>query len=361
MSHWTVEPGKKQAHFHPTENRLITPSYHHFMISMFPKPRVVISKCIEFQPVRYNGLIVSSDFVKSLVPYIEAIPVCPEVGIGLGIPRETLKLVKQGEDIRIMQPATGLDHTDKMVDFANKFFDGIGEVDGFIMRSSSPSSGITRVKIYPKITKTALIGFGPGIFGGMVKERYGHLAVEEDLRLKNGSIREHFLRKLFILSDFRETKQNKNMKNLVDFHTRNKIQLKAYNEKRTKELGKIVANSQSLDLNETYSIYEKTLYLALKRAPRCNAFVNALSNSLGYFSKDLSSKEKQFFLHQLERYRDGMIPLIVPIDIMRAWIIRTEQEYLEKQTFFNPYPEELMDIETIVAACGPRDYWKNLE
>ncbi len=327
---------------------------------MFSKPRVVISKCIEFAPVRYNGQIISSDFVKNLIPYIEPIPVCPEVGIGLGVPRETLKLIKKGEDIRIIQPATGIDHTDTMVDFANEFFTSIGEVDGFIMRSSSPSSGITRVKIYPKITKTAMIEFGSGIFGGMIKERYGHLAVEEDLRLKHGAIREHFLRKLFILSDFRGTKQNQTMKNLVDFHTRNKIQLKAYNEKRMRELGRIVANSDSFDINEIYSVYEQTLYLALKRAANCTSFVNVLTNSLGYLSKELSSDEKKFFLHQLERYRDGMIPLIAPMDIMRAWIIRTGQEYLEKQTFFNPYPEELMDVETIVAACGPRDYWKNI-
>jgi uncharacterized protein YbgA (DUF1722 family)/uncharacterized protein YbbK (DUF523 family) len=327
---------------------------------MFSEPRVVISKCIEFEPVRYNGLIISSEFVRELKKHVTSIPVCPEVGIGLGVPRDTLRLVKQGDDIRLMQPKTGLDLTDKMREFADNFFSKMGEVDGFVMRSSSPTSGFTRVKIYPKITKSALIGFGPGIFGGMVKERYGHLAVEEDLRLKHGAIREHFLRKLYILSDFRATRHNKSMKALIDFHTRNKIQLKAYNEKRMRELGRIVANHDQLGLDKILKNYEETLYLALKRAARCSSYYNVLMNSLGYFSKELSNEEKQFFLHQLQLYRDGIIPLIVPVDIMRSWVIRTNQEYLDKQTFFKPYPEELMDIESIVSACGDRDYWKNI-
>jgi uncharacterized protein YbgA (DUF1722 family)/uncharacterized protein YbbK (DUF523 family) len=326
---------------------------------MFPIPRVVISKCIEFEPVRYNGLIVSSDFVKDMINYIEPIPVCPEVEVGLGVPRDTLKLVKIGSDVRLIQPKTGLDLTDRVFKFAESFFSNIGEVDGFIMRSNSPSSGITRVKIYSKIEKSPMVRYGSGIFGGMVKERYGHLAVEEDLRLKEGNIREHYLRKLFILADFRTSKQEKSMKGLVDFHTRNKIQLKAYNEKRMRILGRIVANEKRLEVEELYSQYQETLFLALKRAARCSSYVNALMNSLGYFSREINSQEKQFFLHQLERFRDGSIPLVVPVDIMRSWIVRTGNEYLGNQTFFNPYPEELMDIESVVWACGNRDYWKN--
>ena len=122
-----------------------------------------------------------------------------------------------------------------------------------------------------------------------------------------------------------------------------------------------MANHEHLETDEVYRLYEPTLHKALKRAARCISYVNVLMNSLGYFSRDLTSGEKQFFLDQLERYRNGKIPLVVPVDIMRSWIIRTEERYLGEQTFFNPYPEELMDIEAIVAACGDRDYWKNLE
>ena len=176
------------------------------LFSMYPKPRVVISRCIEFEPVRYNGLSISSDFVSELKPHIEAVTVCPEVDIGLSVPRDTLRLVKVEDDIRLMQPSTGNDYTDQMKDFAESFFAKLGQVDGFILRSSSPSSGLTRVKVYASIEKSPMLHYSPGIFGGEVKKRFGHLAVEEDLRLKHGAIREHFLRKLFVLSDFRDNR-----------------------------------------------------------------------------------------------------------------------------------------------------------
>ena len=123
---------------------------------MFSKPRVVISKCIEFEPVRYNGQIISSDLVRELIKHVEPIPVCPEVGIGLSVPRESLRLVKMGADIRLIQPKTRNDYTDEMKSFAEQFFSELGMVDGFIMRSSSPSSGITRVKIYSGIEKSPM-------------------------------------------------------------------------------------------------------------------------------------------------------------------------------------------------------------
>ena len=327
----------------------------------WPKPRVVISRCIEFEHVRYNGQIIRSDFVKGLLPHIDAVPVCPEVEMGLGVPRDTLRLVKQDEEIRLLQPATKMDFTEKMHYFTDSFFSGLGDVDGFILRSGSPSSGLTRVKIYASIERSPAIGRGSGVFAGKVKERYGHLAVEEDLRLKHSRIREHFLRKLYTLAGFRETKKLNKMGALVDFHTRNKVQHTAYNEAEMRKLGNIVANHEKRDFEAVIKDYEIHLYLALQRAPNCRTYTNVLKNSLGYFSDDLNAEEKQFFLHRLQNYRDGKTPLIVPVDIMKSWIIRTNKEYLADQTFFSPYPEELLDIDSIIEACGDRDYWKTLK
>ena len=320
----------------------------------------MISRCIEFDHVRYNGQIISSDFVKGLLPHIDAVPVCPEVEIGLGVPRDSLRLVKQDEGVRLLQPATKMDYTEKMHEFTDQFFSGLGEVDGFILRSGSPSSGLTRVKIYASIEKSPTVGRGSGLFAGKVKERYGHLAVEEDLRLKHSRIREHFLRKLYTLASFRDAKKASMMGSLVDFHTRNKVQLKAYNETEMRKLGNIVANHEKRSIEAVLADYETHLYLALQRAPNCRTYTNVLKNSLGYFSHDLSSEEKKFFLERLQNYRDGKTPLIVPVDIMKSWIIRTNKEYLADQTFFNPYPEELLDIDSIIEACGDRDYWKTM-
>lgn len=126
------------------------------------RPRVVISRCIEFEHVRYNGQIISSDFVKGLLPHIDAVPICPEVEIGLRIPRDSLRLVIQGEEVRLLQPATKIDYTEKMNEFTDQFFRSLGEVDGFILRSGSPSSGLTRVKIYASIEKSPAVSHGSG-------------------------------------------------------------------------------------------------------------------------------------------------------------------------------------------------------
>ena len=324
------------------------------------RPRVVISRCIEFENVRWNAQIIRSEFVEALIPHVEEFTVCPEVGIGLGVPRETLRLVDKGDGVRLMQPATGEDLTDRMTTFLDDFIAGLPEVDGFILKSRSPTSGLRRVKIYPSLGKVAHIRRGPGLFGGIVRERFGHLALEDEGRLRNGRIREHFLRKLYTLARFREARERGGFGDLLEFHIENKLLLKAYRERDMRGMGRIVANEGRLPPGVLFGEYEPLLHSALRRPPRCGTYINALMNSLGYFSKNLTGAERQFFLNSLQRYKEGKVPLVVPVDIMRSWIVRFGEEYLARQAFFNPYPEELMDVEAIVEACGGRDYWEDV-
>ena len=325
------------------------------------KPRVVVSRCIEFEPVRYNGQMMRSEFVKMLLPFIEPITVCPEVDIGLGVPRQTLRLVKAKGEKRLYQPETGLDLTDRMLDFADEFLGSLPPVDGFIMKTGSPSSCVRGVKVYGSVKPSPVVERSSGIFGGLVRERFGHLAVEDDRRLDNPRIREHFLRKLFMLARFRHAKSSGSMRDVLEFHTVNKLLLKTYNQKEMRVLGRIVANQDGLPVEEIYEQYEEHLYKTMRRAPRCNGYVNTLMNSLGYFSQELSGAEKRFFLDRLDDYREGRAPLVVPVDILLSWVVRFSEPYLGRQTFFNPYPEELVDVESIVEACGGRDYWKDEE
>ncbi len=113
----------------------------------FSKSIVVISKCIEFEPVRWNAQIVSDDFVRKMKKNVIFLPVCPEVEIGLGVPRETLRIVKQNNELKLVQPATGLDLTKKIKKFSVQFLSSIAEVDGFILKSGSSSSGFKGAKI----------------------------------------------------------------------------------------------------------------------------------------------------------------------------------------------------------------------
>jgi len=324
---------------------------------VFPRPRIVVSKCVEHESVRWNGQIIRNEFVNNLKNFVDFIPVCPEVGVGLGVPRATLRLVQVNDDIRLMQPDTGTDFTDKMKNFGEKFLSSLPKVDGFIMMGRSPSSGLKGVKLYPSMGKVASIGKTSGIFGGMVLKRFSHLPLEEEGRLKNSRIREHFLRRVYTISSFREVQKSKKIRDLIDFHTENKLLLKTYNQHRMRILGLLVANKNQEPIEDVIGEYEKNLYMALKKAPRCNSYIYTLENSMGYFKNELSGAEKQFFLRFLKQYLDGKVPLIVPVDILRSWIVRFEEEYLARQTFFEPYPEGLMDIDSITEACGTRDYW----
>ncbi|NIQ05425.1 MAG: DUF523 domain-containing protein, partial [Candidatus Korarchaeota archaeon] len=147
----------------------------------FDTPKVVLSKCIEFEKCRYDGRMVSSDFVKKLIPHVDFIPVCPEVEIGLGTPRNTLRIVSVDTELRLVQPATGLDVTEKMRSFADDFLNSLPEVDGFILKNRSPTSAFKDARVYSSAKRgSAVISKGPGLFGNAVLQRFPYLAIEDE-------------------------------------------------------------------------------------------------------------------------------------------------------------------------------------
>jgi uncharacterized protein YbgA (DUF1722 family)/uncharacterized protein YbbK (DUF523 family) len=308
----------------------------------FAKPIVVVSRCLGFDAVRYDGSIIRDEFVRALEPHVTFVPVCPEVEIGLGIPREPVRIVEFDGVRRLVQPATDLDFTEKMENFTASFLDGLDAVDGFILKSRSPTSGLKDVKIYPRTAKTAPSGKGAGFFGAAVLARFGHLAVDDEGRLKNLRLREHFLTKLYALASLRDAKRSGKAKDLVQFHAENKFLLMAYNQTRMQALGRIVAGAGRGHFAEAVAAYEEIFYAALARPPRYTANINVLMHGLGHFSKQLSHAEKAFFLDELESYRAGHVPLSVPLNVLRGYVVRFGDESLARQTFFSPYPEELM-------------------
>lgn len=329
------------------------------MLREFAKPRVVISRCIEFENVRWDGQIISNDFVNSLIPYVEFIPVCPEVEIGLGVPRHPIRIVQLNGELRLIQPKTNLDLTEKMRSFAYSFLDSLEDIDGFILKSRSPTSAIRDAKIYPTTEKKVAPTLkGPGFFAAAVLERLSNLAIEDEGRLRNPRIKEHFLTKLFTLAAFREVKTSESLRTLVKFHSENKLLFKTYNQKESRILGKIVANQKKKKFPEIIRDYEEHLNETLKRPPRCGSNINVMMNAMGYFSDKLSKEEKKFFLDSLEKYRTGKLPLSVITSLLKLWIIKFKEEYLIKQTIFEPYPKELIDIETMTAYCDGKEYWK---
>ncbi|MGC8838467.1 MAG: 2-thiouracil desulfurase family protein [Anaerolineae bacterium] len=314
------------------------------MTAEFPRPRVVVSKCLGFAACRYNGQTIPDEFVASLRPHVDFVQVCPEVEIGLGVPREPLRVVLAGGRPRLLQPATGRDVTDEMRAFAETFLGALEAVDGFLLKGRSPSCGIQDVKVYPPGEKVAPVGKGVGFFGGAVKERFAGWPVEEEGRLKNFRLREHFLIRLFTLARFRQVRDGGRMGDLVRFHADHKFLLMAYSQAQLRLLGRIVANPEGRPPSEVLAAYEEHLRSALANPARSTSIVNVLLHALGHLREGLSPQEKAYFLDALAQYRAGRLPMSVPVGILRAWVIRFEEPYLSRQHFFAPYPTDLVTI-----------------
>ncbi|HDX9589955.1 TPA: DUF523 and DUF1722 domain-containing protein [Bacillus pseudomycoides] len=310
----------------------------------FVKPTVVVSKCLEFEACRYNGDKLSDATVRNLQPYVEFIPVCPEVEIGLGIPRETIRIVEHDGTQKLVQPSTGADLTEKMQQFSDLFLSSLPDVDGFILKNRSPSCGTRDVKIYAGLGKAPTKGKGAGLFGSAVLARFSHLAIEEEGRLSNFIIREHFLTQLFTLAHFKTLKKNKNMKVLVEFQSNHKYLFMAYNQTKQKELGRIIANKEKHSIDEVFAKYEEILYVLLNRTPRYTSNINVCQHILGYFKNKLKKEEKDHFLSLLSKYAEKKIPLSSLLTVLKSWAIRFEETYLLRQTYFEPYPEMLVEI-----------------
>jgi len=314
-------------------------------MSEFPKPKIVISKCLGFEACRYNGEMIRDTFVPRLAGFVEFIPVCPEVEIGLGTPRPTLRLVSSPHGMRMIQPSTGADFTDAMHTFSDKFLDSLKDIDGFVLTHKSPSCGPGDAKYYAGPEKGPALGKTDGLFADAVLKRFPHLAVEEDGRLLNLKLREHFLTRIFSFARLRALRHSLSMRAIVKFHAAHKYVLLSYNEKKMRQLGKIVANAAKETPRRVLELYSAVFYEALEQPAKTAAQINVLTHALGYFSRELTSREKRHFLDTLESYRHGRVPLGTVSNILWSWALRFERTYLLEQVYFRPFPEGLMALE----------------
>ncbi|EQB86627.1 uncharacterized protein YbgA (DUF1722 family)/uncharacterized protein YbbK (DUF523 family) [Clostridium punense] len=308
------------------------------------KPTIVVSKCLGFEPCRYNGGMQNDEFVKKLHNYVDFIAVCPEVEIGLTTPRDPIRIVQKKGSICLVQPKTGIDVSKSMYEFSNEFLTSLSDVDGFILKSRSPSCGVKDVKIYPSEEKGGGSSKGKGFFAAVAQEKFPHLAIEDEGRLKDFKIREHFLTKIFILSEFRDINKRKSLKELVDFHSRNKLLFMAYSQKYLKILGNVLGNNDKKSKEEVFKLYEEGLQGLLARSPRYTSNINVLMKAMGFFSDKLSHNEKGFILDTIEKYRTGNVPFSVPLYVIKSNVVRFNEERLLDQSFFNPYPQELVEM-----------------
>jgi uncharacterized protein YbgA (DUF1722 family)/uncharacterized protein YbbK (DUF523 family) len=307
----------------------------------FNQPKIVVSKCLGFANCRYNGQTIPDKFLNKLKDFVEIKVICPEVEIGLGVPRKPIRIVKDN----LVQQDTNLNLTNKMNKFSEEFLDSLKEVDGFILKNRSPSCGLTDVKNYLENTKKSrCVKKTAGFFGRKVLKKFPKAAIEDEGRLKNFKIRENFLIKIFTLNKFKEIKKKKKIKDLVEFQEHNKYLFMAYNQKLQKNLGKIVANLKKQDIVKIYENYEKELLKLLANPYKNKLTINALNHIYGYFNNELNKKEKDYFSENLEEFRNKKIPFSTVNHLLYSWALRFNKNYLLNQTIFMPYPEELIEI-----------------
>ena len=308
------------------------------------KPIIVVSKCLGFEPCRYNGGMEPNSFIEVLGDYVEFIKVCPEQGCGLPTPRGSLKIVENDDGYNVVQNKTNIVLTKELKGFTSKFLSELGEVDGFILKSKSPSCGIKDAKIYPKIEKCSSIKRGNGLFADEVIKKYPNLLVENEGRLTNYKIRERFLTNIYILSGFRSVKKSNSFEELREFHLKNSMLFISYSQKYSKLLDELIYNYDNGDFSTLINEYENTLNILLSRTPRYTSNINVCLRAVEQFREELSDEEIKFIWSTIDKYRNGIVPFSVLQYLIKGYIIRFDIENLKNQSFFHPYPDELIQV-----------------
>jgi uncharacterized protein YbgA (DUF1722 family)/uncharacterized protein YbbK (DUF523 family) len=310
---------------------------------METKIKLGISSCLLGNVVRYDGGHKRDRFLTdTLGRYVDFVPVCPEVEIGLGIPREAMRLVGELAHPRLLTIRSRIDHTERMTEWAKEKVKELEKEDlcGFIFKSDSPSSGLERVKVYDP--NGVPVKKGVGLFARVFIEHFPLMPVEDEGRLHDPLLRENFIESIFVWKRWREmNEQNRSKGGLVDFHSRHKLLIMAHSPKQYQDLGQWVAQGKGVSLDDLINQYQEMLSSALRQKPTNKKNANVLQHILGYFKKDLSPDEKQEALEVIENYALGLVPLIVPVTLMNHYVRKYHQPYLRDQYYLNPHPLEL--------------------
>jgi len=304
---------------------------------------VGISACLLGQEVRYNGGHQLDPFLRdTLGRYVTYVPVCPEVECGFGIPREAFRLVGDPASPRMVTSRSNRDVTEQMREWTAK---RVVELEkeglcGFIFKSNSPSSGMERVKVYNENGMPEKKGVG--LFARAFMDHFPLVPVEEEGRLHDPELRENFIERIFASQAWRNVTAGRQKRgDVVEFHSRHKFLIFSHSEKHYRMMGKLVAGQKDLPIGELFARYQALLMEALKLKTTTRKNANVLQHMTGYFKESLSSDEKQEILEIIAKYRDGILPLIVPVTLMNHYVRKYDEPYLKKQTYLSPHPIEL--------------------
>ena len=311
-----------------------------------PKPRLGISACLLGEKVRYDGGDKTDHFlIKTFGGHIDWVPVCPEVEIGMGIPREAVRLVGDPVKPRMIAERSGKDWTPQFNAFAAKRAQALIELDlaGYIFKKNSPSCGVERVRVYN--TKGVPTRYGRGPFAAAVMRTLPLIPVEEEGRLNNPALRENFVERVFAYHRWqRLAHRRRSISSLVDFHTRHKFLLLAHSERHYRKLGRIVVEVKHLAVAAAYREYGNLFMQGLAIEATVKKHCNVLRHMTGYFSKELSPAEREELIGHIIDFRRNLVPLVVPLTLIRHYVNKYDVGYLQRKVYLQPSPKELLHL-----------------
>jgi uncharacterized protein YbgA (DUF1722 family)/uncharacterized protein YbbK (DUF523 family) len=306
--------------------------------------KVGVSACLLGEPVRYDGGHKHDHYITAtLGRYFSFVPVCPEVECGMPTPREAMRLEGDPAAPRLMTRLSRIDKTEQMLAFCENRLRELAQADlcGFIFKKDSPSSGLFRVKVYGSggmATKS-----GSGLFAAAVAGHFPLLPLEEEGRLNDPAIRENFIERVFSYRRWKDfLAEGFSLGRLVEFHTAHKLLMMAHSPEIYRSLGAMVAHGRELDPKVLTARYEELLMKGLSLHATVKKQANVLQHIMGYFKKVLSQEEKEELLALITQYHDRLVPLIVPLTLLRHYVRKYDQKYLQQQVYLSPHPAELM-------------------
>ncbi len=314
-----------------------------------PRLRLGVSSCLVGRKVRYDGQHKRDAFlVDVLGPFVEWVPVCPELEVGMGVPREPVRLVGTAAAPRLVAERSGKDHTEAMLRFAAtrvRELEAAG-LDGYVTKKDSPSCGMERVRVYggkggpPRRD-------GAGMFARVVMERLPLLPMEEEGRLDDPALRESFVERVFAYARWKAAvAAGMRRGDLVRFHAAHELALMVHSPAAYRALGALVGATAKGSIAGTVEAYGVRFMEALKVPATRGRHANVLQHAAGYFKDLVDAPDRSELGEAIADFGKGHVPLVVPLTLVRHHVRRHAGahgiDWLAAQTYLDPDPKELM-------------------
>ncbi len=308
----------------------------------FQKPEILISRCLGFASCRWNSDIINNEWVERLKPFVNFYHVCPEVDCGLGVPRAPLRLIRKDNLILLFQPASGRFFNQEFENYVNYFFNDNFSFDGGIFCARSPSCGLMGVKLYNH-EKNIVVAKTEGLFISLLKKKGAQFPLIDHGRINDENLRDKFFTAIFLFARLKYLEKNLDAERIIAFHSANKLLFMARNQTELRKAGKLLANLKTASLPAIFAEYRRLVLKIIFSQPRKTANINVLEHIAGYFKNELSAAEKRYFQMLLDGYRKGNVSLQSLKILLASWVERYQSGYLQNQTYFQPYPRQLIE------------------